>query len=300
MQPIDAFIVGVPKAGTTWLANTMSQHPQIQISDPKEPNIVSSHKGTFDRILMEPNWLDYENYFTKNGLRIDASVHTFACPLSPKRIFNKIPDMKFILCLREPISRTISHWNMVRDTKSDIENNVDWSDFSIAWSDDRLKSSSLYGQCMERWLEYFSIDNFLIIDSNHMRNEPNKILSQVENFLNLNSHNYIINLQKHANSASDRRPLTKLCKLFRRAFSNIPKTIKTPIVNKLQSIDLNIYSMPIISGKPKIRKVNKNYYKICSSIVINDLKKFEKLTNYSTAHWITEINQYSSDSNQIS
>ena len=44
MQPIDAFIVGVPKAGTTWLANTMSQHPQIQISDPKEPNIVSSHK----------------------------------------------------------------------------------------------------------------------------------------------------------------------------------------------------------------------------------------------------------------
>ena len=98
MQPIDAFIVGVPKAGTTWLANTMSQHSQIQISDPKEPNIISSHKGTFDRILREPNWLDYENCFTKNGLRIDASVHTFACPLSPKRIFNKIPDMKFILC----------------------------------------------------------------------------------------------------------------------------------------------------------------------------------------------------------
>ena len=97
MQPIDAFIVGVPKAGTTWLANTLSQHPDIQLSNPKEPNIVSSHKGTFDRITKEPDWSDYDNCFTRPGLRIDASVHTFACPLSPERIFRKIPNMKFIL-----------------------------------------------------------------------------------------------------------------------------------------------------------------------------------------------------------
>ena len=122
-------------------------------------------------------------------------------------IFNKIPDMKFILCLREPISRTISHWNMVRDTKSDIENNVDWSDFSIAWSDARLKDDTMYGKSMTRWLEYFSIDNFLIIDSNHMRNEPNKILSQIDSFLKLKPNDYTINLSKHTNSATNRRPL---------------------------------------------------------------------------------------------
>ena len=49
MSEVDAFIIGVPKAGTTWLANVISQNPGIILSDPKEPNIVASHQGTFGR-----------------------------------------------------------------------------------------------------------------------------------------------------------------------------------------------------------------------------------------------------------
>jgi hypothetical protein len=300
LQPIDAFIVGVPKAGTTWLANTLSQHPDIQLSNPKEPNIVSSHKGTFDRITKEPDWSDYDNCFTRPGLRIDASVHTFACPLSPERIFRKIPNMKFILCLREPVSRTISHWNMVKDTQSDADNNVDWTDFSVAWSDARLKDDTMYGKSMTRWLEYFSIDNFLIIDSQQMKDNPNKILSQIDSFLKLKPNDYTINLSKHTNSATNRRPLTHFGKICRFIFANIPNLIKKPIVIILQSRDITVYSIPIISKKPILEKTNNNHYPTCSDIIISDLKIFEKITGFSTAHWVKEINHRCLNINEIS
>ena len=44
---VGAFLLGAPKCGTTWLAEVLMQHPEICVSDPKEPNIVATHKGTF-------------------------------------------------------------------------------------------------------------------------------------------------------------------------------------------------------------------------------------------------------------
>ena len=44
---VDAFLLGAPKCGTTWLAEALTQHPRVCVSNPKEPNIIASHKGTF-------------------------------------------------------------------------------------------------------------------------------------------------------------------------------------------------------------------------------------------------------------
>ena len=41
------------------LAEILTQHPEICVSDPKEPNIVASHKGTFGRDDSEPDWVEY-------------------------------------------------------------------------------------------------------------------------------------------------------------------------------------------------------------------------------------------------
>ena len=290
MSIIDALIVGVPKAGTTWLANTLNQNPAIELTDPKEPNLIASHKGTFDRNNAQPNWKDYDKYFKNDLFRIDASVHTFACPLSPKRIYDKIPKLKFILCVREPVSRTFSHWNMVIETKSDIKNNIDWSDFSLAWEDDRLREDTLYGKSMKRWLQYFSLENFLIIDSYRMKTEPRIVLREIDEFLNMDIYNYNIDLSKHANAANDRKELSTIGKIIRKLFSLIPNIIKSPIVKKLQKKDINIYANSIVSKKKNIQKITKNEYITCFQIVTEDLTLFEKITNFSTKHWIEHIN----------
>ena len=285
MSKLDALIVGVPKAGTTWLANVLSQNPKIILSEPKEPNVIASHKGTFGRDTMIPDWSKYDDYFNGRGFRIDASIHTFSCPLSPSRLHSKFPNIKLILCLREPVSRAVSHWKMITDTEEDVRNGADWSDFSTAWLDNRLSDDSYYGKSMQRWLEYFSLDQFLIIDSQRMKYEPEKVLIEIDKFLKIKPYSYQTQSSKHANSALSRRPITTIGKSIRIFFSLVPQIIKNPIVRVLQKKDIDIYRAPIISKRAGVVSVEPEHYSICADSVNSDLKEFESLTKFDTTHW---------------
>lgn len=289
MSEVDAFIIGVPKAGTTWLANVISQNPGIILSDPKEPNIVASHQGTFGRDDGEPDWARYHECFSADGLRVDASIHAFACPLAPSRISSKIPGAPMILCLREPVSRAFSHWKMIIDTEEDSRNGADWSDFSVAWQDDRLSGDSHYGRAMRRWLEHFPLEQFLIIDSQRMRNDPEGVLEEVEGFLGLQNHPYDLDPSRHANSATDRRPITNVGRVVRSVFSLIPKFIKRPIVTMLQARDINIYAAPVISRRAVKLSAGPEHYSICADSLRPDLENFESITGFDTSHWVHSI-----------
>jgi len=289
MNEVDAFMIGVPKAGTTWLANVISQHPGIALSEPKEPDIVASHKGTFGRTDESPDWSRYDDCFSSDGIRIDASIHTFACPLSPERLASRAPSLLMLLCLREPVSRTVSHWNMIRDAKQDEKNGSDWSDFTTAWSDSRLRDDSLYGAAMARWLEHFPLEQFLIIDSQRMRTQPDRVLEEVESFLGLGTHSYDLDPRRHANTAMDRRPVTQLGRLVRGIFSIVPNWIKGPVVRSLQARDINIYAAPVLSRTATPRSVGPEHISICADEICEDLAQFESLTGFSTSHWVGEI-----------
>ena len=205
---VGAFLLGAPKSGTTWLANAMEQHPGICISEPKEPNEIATHKGTFGRDAREPDWERYAGCFKGDGVKMDCSVHALACPVAPNRVAKHWPEARFVVCLREPVSRTISHWGMVLDTEEDKQNDTDWSDFASAWRDGCLSCDTLYGACMRRWLECFPRDRFLVLDSRRMREDVGAVL--VEGVEHLGGEAFDFNLSEvhNANTAGDRRPLT--------------------------------------------------------------------------------------------
>ena len=289
MVEVDAFLIGAPKAGTTWLGHALDQHPGISLSNPKEPNIVASHKGTFLRLEDEPDWSKYEGCFGDGGLRLDASVHTFACPLAPQRIRDRLPDARFILCLREPVSRTVSHWNMVRNNGTSLENNTDWADFRIAWADERLRVDSMYGTSMRRWLEHFDLNRFLFVDSSRLRGEPLDVLRETESFLQLDEAEYDLDSSRHSNSAGTRRPRTELGNFVSGAFSLIPNAIKSPLVRYLQKRDLNIYKLPILSRRGAVFPLDDSHYLTCGEELSDELELFESLTGFKTAAWRGEI-----------
>ena len=289
---VDAFIVGVPKAGTTWLANVISQNPGVALSYPKEPNIIASHQGTFERDTRDPDWSRYDECFSGEGIKIDASIHSFACPLAPSRISSRMPGIRMILCLREPVSRTVSHWKMIRETGEDFRNRENWADFSVAWADGRLRDDSHYGQSMQRWLEHFPLKQFLIIDSQRMRGEPETVLSEVEAFLGLGNHSYDLDPSRYANRATDRRRITPIGKWVRAVFSSIPNFAKRPIVSGLQARGITIdriYASSVISKKGEKLSAKPEHYSICGDSVCEDLRLFESLTGFDTSRWVDRI-----------
>ena len=48
---------------------------------------------------------EYTGFFKGEGVRIDCSAHTLFCELAPSRVAEYFSGAKFIICVREPISR---------------------------------------------------------------------------------------------------------------------------------------------------------------------------------------------------
>ena len=103
-----------PKCGTTWLYSALEQHPGLCLSNPKEKRNCDSQN--FVSRCSDPDLKKYMKYFKGEGMKIDCSIHAFACPEAPSRIKENYPNAKFIICVREPVARTISHWKIVRET----------------------------------------------------------------------------------------------------------------------------------------------------------------------------------------
>ena len=283
---VGAFLLGAPKCGTTWLAEVLMQHPEICVSDPKEPNIVATHKGTFGRDESEPDWAAYSGCFNGEGLRIDCSVHAMACPVAPSRVANNWPNARLIICLREPVSRTISHWNMILDTEEDRENGADWSDFRSAWEDSRLSDDTLYGAAITRWLEHFERDSILLIEANRMRHEASMVLEEVCNHLSISSHSFDLDSVHNANTAADRRPMTVFGRLFRFTASLLPGFIKGPIVRRLQARGVNVYKMPVLSSKaPAKREITDVQRNLLAKEVNADLALLEESMGFDCSKW---------------
>jgi hypothetical protein len=106
--PIVNFIhVGVQKAGSSWLHQALSRHPDLFAAsggDDKDTGFFSYH---YDRGY---EW--YERHFHNGAgarLRGEISTSYLPCREAPARIARYNPDMKILVCLRHPVERVISH-----------------------------------------------------------------------------------------------------------------------------------------------------------------------------------------------
>jgi len=107
-------VAGVEKTGSTSLYNYLSQHPDVFMCTPKEPDFfvpgkgvgtIEEYKSLFEAVRAE----------TAVG---EASVGYFHSDGSADRIKQTIPEATIIVILRDPADRAFSHYNML------IENGV--------------------------------------------------------------------------------------------------------------------------------------------------------------------------------
>ena len=122
-------IVGAAKSGTTSLADYLKQHPEVYFSDYKEPNYFALagkdlfHPGpvspkVINYIIYKMSLTDYESYAASYDAVDDekavgdASVRYLYYPDAPQKIRDKIPDVKIVVMLRDPVGRLYSHYCM--------------------------------------------------------------------------------------------------------------------------------------------------------------------------------------------
>lgn len=120
------FIVGAPKAGTTALVSYLADHPQIFLSEPKEPHFFADDFPHYKKIIpdMESYLALFEGAADKAAPLVgEASVWYLYSTQAIENIKNYNPDAKLIVMLRRP--RDVIHslhkqllWTLDEDDES--------------------------------------------------------------------------------------------------------------------------------------------------------------------------------------
>jgi len=102
-------LAGVEKSGSTSLYHYLSQHPDVFMTTPKEPNFFLGSGPVYKESA-------YRSLF--DGARSDqargeASVGYMNDPQTAPRIRTLVPDVDIIVILRHPAERAYSHYNML-------------------------------------------------------------------------------------------------------------------------------------------------------------------------------------------
>lgn len=181
-------IIGAPKTGTTSLHNYLARHPEIQMSPVKEPNFFAPHLDPVNERRRIGDLDRYSRLFDPAvAVRGEASTPYAEYPLRqgvPERIKALIPDVKLIYVVRDPVARTVSHYNHlvasmgIGETLGEALS--DLSDPRSPWI-----CASLYAMQLELYLRVFERDQVLVLDQADLLARRRDTLRQVFAFLSV-------------------------------------------------------------------------------------------------------------------
>ncbi|HET9841618.1 MAG TPA: sulfotransferase domain-containing protein [Nocardioides sp.] len=144
-DPVPDFLyIGTSKAGSTWLFNALSVHPDVWLASNKGLYFFDSH---FDR---GPDWYR-EQFEGADGRAVGEFSHSYlSSPEAPERIAAYSPAMRLLVCLREPVDRAFS------DYLDLVKNNGFTGSFTEATEQyPRLLDRGRYATHLSRYLEHF-------------------------------------------------------------------------------------------------------------------------------------------------
>jgi Sulfotransferase family len=184
------FIIGAAKAGTTSLHHYLGQHPEVQMSAVKETNFFAGPANGIPYPVGRVELLaDYEALFDPAfPLRGEASPSYASAPRRggvPARIKATVPEARFLYLVRDPISRTVSQYQMLvaagkerRSFAAAIAELDDADPFAY-----HLTCQSFYARQLDLYLAEFPPGRILVLDQAALLGEREATLRKAFDFL---------------------------------------------------------------------------------------------------------------------
>jgi Sulfotransferase domain len=193
-------VVGAKRAGTSSLYRYLTTHPQVR------PCV--SGKGThyFD-VAYRRGWRWYRSSFplaAGGGITGEASPYYMFHPLAPSRIAAALPEARLIVVLRDPVERAWSHYHNERRLRAEplgFEDAIaaeperlageaermaaDPGYHSFAWRHFSYLARGRYAEQLERLYDLFPPGQVLVVQSELLRDDPDRALEPVWRFLGL-------------------------------------------------------------------------------------------------------------------
>ena len=213
MKELNNYIIlGVSKCGTSGLYDTICQHPQIVPARTKELYFFGSPK-----YKLGVKYYDGQlGKCGKNQITGESTPPYFFRPCA-KQIYEYNKNLKFIVMLRHPVERTISHYNQPSLHPSRCHNKSvsEFLDKTLVPFDinefpyckiNHIIGKSFYYSMIKYWFKFFPKEQFLFIKSEDYFTDSQNILNETYKFLNIGKHNTKI---IHSNKGKYKAKVTK-------------------------------------------------------------------------------------------
>ncbi|MFB2936406.1 sulfotransferase domain-containing protein [Aerosakkonemataceae cyanobacterium BLCC-F154] len=200
-QP-DFIIIGAQKCGTTSLYQYLIQHPQILPASQKEVHFFDLN------FVRGVDWYRQQFQPVSQGLITgEASPYYIFHPLVAERVYKLFPQVKLIALLRNPVERAISHYyhevrlgceklglldaiaqEFARLKEETAKMLADANYYSYNHQHYTYLSRGIYVEQLKNWRQFFPKEQLLVLPSEELYNQPNQVLNQVLEFLQLPSY----------------------------------------------------------------------------------------------------------------
>ncbi len=176
-------VIGAAKSGTTTLCELLAEHPDIFVSDPKEPQYFSHDRN----YALGMGW--YEQFFAEAGNARaigEGSVNYTMLPgfqETAARIARDLPGARLIYIVRHPVERMISTWRMlIRDKPGtgSFEEEIAKPELSYYYVD-----RSRYWYQIQEYRQHFPDDQILVLFLDDFAADPIATLRRCYAFLDV-------------------------------------------------------------------------------------------------------------------
>ncbi len=202
-------IIGGQRCGTTSLYQYLAEHPAIAPAATKEVHFFDTrygrglawYRGHF------PTRTAAERVRRRTGFEPitgEATPYYLFHPLAPERIARELPFARFVVMLREPVSRAISQHQHERSLGSEsltFEEAVAQEPGRLAGEEEHILadpsyqsyahqhhsylSRGRYAEQLERWFALFPRERFLILETGRFFQDPESGYNEVQRFLGI-------------------------------------------------------------------------------------------------------------------
>lgn len=285
-------IIGANKGGTSSFYQYLSQHPEVFMSEIKEPMFFlfwDKYEQDKKTDHAEPEWLNWKPISSLEVYQRmfvvpphikaagEASTAYLANPRCAERIHDFNPQMKIIAVLRNPVFRAFSNYQMYVRLGYEKEKFEACVEQELSGNRGHLPQGrhyvqlGYYGQALARYYTIFGEENVRVYLNEELRDKPEWLFRDAFNFLgvdatfkpnvtekfNVNENVTLRNGFQNLLVSADRKiPFTKV----------LGKTIRSRIYGELHL-------------SPAMQSKLGNLYR-------DDVRQLERLAHRDLSHWI--------------
>lgn len=186
------FIVGgALKGGTTSLNYSLKQHPDIYMCPIKEPRYFAYEVGNPDHVngrgLYFPikTWEQYVSLFAEAGQQPvvgEVSPHYMISPIAPQGIRDRLPHVRLLFSLRQPVKRAYSvYWHQVRlgDEDRPVDEALNEDEYAV--------THGLYAAWLRNWYALFPAEQIKIVLFDDFQRDPLGTYADICRFLEVDA-----------------------------------------------------------------------------------------------------------------